>query len=236
MNLLEKLASEGKLTPEQVERIGRNVAEFKKAAEEDPKFRAEAKEKLAGFFDHINWKATAGTMAAAAGIQAGSNVINDVYQNVKGSVAKARNYKDMINANPELSRMNSREVQRHFSTLHKFNPDYASDPNVAGQYIQDSIQMERTPLEQVNALVKSRSDMAKARQSEQQGGMFDTSAMPAGLIQTKPDASDQMRTTPLAQASQQSMQYRDLLKSRQDIQSMRRQAAGPQQMNLPYGP
>lgn len=172
-SVVEKLAAEGHLTPEQVERIGRNTADLVKAAKADPALMAQL-QKLAGIagapapaagglFSHLGWKQTAGTLLAAAGIQVAGNVIGDAYRGIKDSIDKARNYKSMLDQNPQLGEMDSKQVQRSFDTLHKFNPAYASDPSVAGQFVKDTMEMERMPIEQINSLVRARSDMASSQ-------------------------------------------------------------------------
>lgn len=159
--VVEKLAAEGYLTPEQVERVGRRVAEFMKAAEEDPSFRAEALEKLA-VFEHIPWKQTAGTLLAAAGIQAMGSVVSDLYHGTKSSIQKARSYKSMLDNNPDLAQADAQKVQSTFNTLHTFNPSYAADPNVAGEFVRNTIQMARMPIEQIGSIVKARADLARS--------------------------------------------------------------------------
>ena len=180
--VVEKLASEGHLTPEQVERIGRNTAEIMKAAQEDTAVMADLQKLAAaagGFFSHLPWKQTAGTLLAAAGIQAAAGVAGDAYQSIKSSINKARNYKGMLDQNPDLAQQDSKKVQRAFDTLHKFNPSYASDPSVAGQYVKDTFDLERVPIEQINQMVKARSDLAGAKRNE---GGFSVGNLPTDVF------------------------------------------------------
>jgi hypothetical protein len=181
-DFVEKMAAEGLLTPEQVDRIDRRVAEFVKAAQTDPSLLREAQEKLAadpaGMFSHIPWKQTAGTLLAAAGIQAAGNAASDAYYGVKDAVKKARSYKMMLDQNPQLAKADSKAVQRAFNTIHSFNPQYAADPSVAGQFVQDSMELERMPIEQINQMVKARSDLANSRRN--QG--FSVGGLPTGML------------------------------------------------------
>jgi len=160
---VEKLAAEGQLTAEQVERIGSNVAEMLKAAEADPSIKARL-EKLA-----INWgrvaEMTIPPLLAGVALTGGSALANTALSGYRASQAeeeKADNYKEMIRANPDLRGKDSKAMQRAFSTLHRFNPEYAADPMVAGAFVENTLDMARVNVDQVNQLVKARKEMSDA--------------------------------------------------------------------------
>ena len=83
----------------------------------------------------------------------------------------------MLKENPDL-RGASRNplVKRHFSTLHRFNPEYASDPNVAGAYVRQNIAMATDDINAIHSLVKARKDVRDAR-SLRPFATFDTPKM-----------------------------------------------------------
>lgn len=176
---VEKLAAQGHLSPEAVERIGRNVAAFKRELDENPSFRKEASEKLAnaGLMEHIPWKQTAGTLLAAAGIQAAGTVVSDIYRSARDALMKSRNYKAMLDENPDLAQKDARAVQKAFNTLNTFNPNYAGDPSVAGQFVRDSMQLERVPIEQINSIVRARHEISRS-----QPNGFDVGRLPMSLL------------------------------------------------------
>jgi len=57
-------------------------------------------------------------------------------------------------------------VQRHFDTISKFNPEYAGDPMVAGQYVRSSLNFAAPNLDQLNNVVKARQAFMSARKDQ----------------------------------------------------------------------
>jgi len=186
---LEKLAAE--LTDEQLERAGNSAADFLKAAQEDPELMREAMEKvggpflqslgesLRGFGRNIAPAAGklgagallgAGVTAGAAGVDLAAGKIRDKHN----SMQKAKRYSEMMGAHPELATrgVDSKMVQRHFDTLHKFNPEYADDPMVAGTYVKNQMESERPDINSLNNIVKARGDITKAQNPQTTGKMM----------------------------------------------------------------
>jgi hypothetical protein len=158
----------GSLTPEQIERIGNTAHEFVKAAEADPKFLEEYLEKVGiswgdvAKLTGVGMATTAGTALGGLGIAAGMDWLDDR--------KKAKRYQEMINANPELRGrgVDAKMVQRHFATLHRFNPSYADDPMVAGAYVQNQLEAARPNIEALNNIVKARSERAEGTRGRSQ--------------------------------------------------------------------
>jgi len=187
-SFIEKLAAAGHLTDEQVERIGRRAAEMVKAYREDPSFRKEANEKL-GMSPMMQgaMKRIGGGMLIGAGMTmgvAGIEGIREKLKERKSSLEKAKNYKSMLEANPDLraSSVDSKMVQRHFDTLHKFNPEYASDPMVAGTYVQNSLEMARPNIDALNNVVGARRNLADAQFREKGKTPGEQLLKPVGAI------------------------------------------------------
>lgn len=78
-------------------------------------------------------------LAGAAGTAAAGGIAialaGDMYEAAKRGITKSRNYKGMMEANPNLKELPAKEVQRAFSVLHRFNPEFSSDPTVAGAWV-----------------------------------------------------------------------------------------------------
>lgn len=170
-SVIEKLAAKGHLTSVQVERIGKRVAEMVKAARDDPHFRKEAAKlamnpMISNMLKYVGTGAALG--AGATGASAAMNMIGEKLQERGQSIAKAKNYKEMIGANPDLrsADVDAKMVQRHFDTIHKFNPEYASDPMVAGQYVRSSLNFAAPNLDQLNNVVKARQSYMSARKDQ----------------------------------------------------------------------
>lgn len=167
----EKLAATGNLSAEQVEKIGETVHEFLKEAQANPELMSETLEKL-GFGGEMmshpmmsrvlkGLAIGGGSALGVAGVNAGVTALQDL----KGDLKKAQHYKEMLKNNPDLQArgVDSKMVQKHFNTLHKFNPEYATDPMVAGTYVSNSLEMARPNLDTINNMVRARKDIADVR-------------------------------------------------------------------------
>jgi hypothetical protein len=75
---------------------------------------------------------TAGGIGAAMAGSAGVHGVDAMVQ----AVRKGGQYKRMMDANPELAHYDPNELQSAFATLHKFNPELAGDPLVAGTFVR----------------------------------------------------------------------------------------------------
>jgi hypothetical protein len=175
MDMIEKLAAAGKLTPEQVARVRKTVYEFMKTAHDDPAFHREAMEKLA-----VNWGqlgtevgknvvsgvALAGALGViSAGVGAGQEAIKSFTR--KKDVREG--FDTMLAANPTLKGGDKGRMKAIYSTLHNFNPDYAKDPLVAGTFVDNAMAQERVDVGTINSVVEAQS---KIRQGKQPGPDF----------------------------------------------------------------
>jgi len=109
-----------------------------------------------------------GTAAAFGVMTAGGIALalaGDLYESAKRGLTRGRDFKNMLEANPDLKASSkAAKVKANFSTLHRFNPEFAKDPNVAGSYVRNSIDMPGGELASLKDLVKARSDSAKSKQ------------------------------------------------------------------------
>jgi hypothetical protein len=172
-DVINKLAEAGHLTPEQIDRIGENVHELVKAAKDDPALLEAYLEKTAGIGDFASSvgkymqqaaPAIVGGTLLTAGIAAGTGVLGQAYDSIKNSVTKARSYKDMLDKNPQLANYNAEAVQGAFNTLHRFNPEYAGDPLVAGTFVRNAAEQERVDVQQIHGLLQARERSMKIQQ------------------------------------------------------------------------
>jgi len=169
MSIINELVETGKLTDEQVERIGRNTSEFIKEAQANPELFEQAMEKLSAIDpkmlkDMLIYTGALSAMGLAA--RAGEGLINRGFGAISDAINKSRSYKAMMDDNPQLGEMDSESVQKSFDTLYRFNPHYAKDPMVAGQYVSQAVSMEGAPIKSINELVSSRKQIAETRKSE----------------------------------------------------------------------
>lgn len=124
--------------------------------------------KAARVAGQVDWARGAKYMAGAAAAGVALSLGGDMYEAVKRGLTKGRHYKNMLEANPELrAKGNLPFVKRHFNTLHKFNPEYASDPHVAGSYIKGNVDLESDDIGAIHSLVQARKHIMDARRMPQ---------------------------------------------------------------------
>lgn len=120
--------------------------------------------------------AQAGAVGAAGIV--GSALVNDLYSAARLAVTRNRNFKNMLEADPELKEHPAEKVKALFNTLHeKGGPEMSGDPLIASAFVKQ--QLELPPqflLESVHKLVGTGSTLAKSKQM----GSFDLSKMMRG--------------------------------------------------------
>lgn len=79
----------------------------------------------------------------------------DMYVAAKRGLTKSRYYKNMLDANPELRKLPAKDVQNAFNILHQFNPEYASNPTVAGSFVTQQANYPQFDTKVLGELVSS---------------------------------------------------------------------------------
>lgn len=156
-------------TKEELDAARSRVDELWKQASENPETRVEL-EKLGFSFGNLfpsaqelgRTAATAATVGATfGGINAAIKGIDSLIGNFGEAKRKSKAYEEMVSANPSLEEYGSEKAHAAFNTLYKFNPEYASDPLVASEFVGQVLETERVPLQSINELVKSRANMGR---------------------------------------------------------------------------
>jgi hypothetical protein len=80
----------------------------------------------------------AAASALVGGVQEG---IGKLYNTAANAVTRAHGYKKMLKHNPQLQKMDRKRVEQTYRTLHKFNPEMASDPLVASSFVKRVAEM-----------------------------------------------------------------------------------------------
>ena len=103
----------------------------------------------------VKWTAgMAGTGVALA-------LAGDMFDALKRGITKGHNYRKMLSDNPDLNG-DDPDVIRNFNTLHRFNPEYSADPNVAGAYVRQAKQFSGD-IGMVHGLTQARQNVRGAR-------------------------------------------------------------------------
>ena len=79
-----------------------------------------------------------GALITGGGVATGLvlNAANSLYRAITQGMTKSRDFSKMVQAHPELRQLEATTVHRAFNTLHKFNPEMASDPFVAASFVK----------------------------------------------------------------------------------------------------
>lgn len=134
--------------------------------------------KKAGFLSALKGAAgpIGGAMGAGAAAVGGAvaggiafSLAGDMYDSLKRGITKGRNYRAMMQENPDLADLPAKNVQRSFATLHRFNPEFSSDPTVAGSFVrrQAAFAEEGVEPRQLSDLVNARKSIGDARRLPQ---------------------------------------------------------------------
>lgn len=109
----------------------------------------------------------AASVGGAVGAGIAASLAGDLYDALKRGITKTRNYKAMVEANPDLHDRSAKDVQSAFSTLHTFNPDFAADPHVAGSYVRQQLTLAgdsgQVDLHTLTSLVGARKNLADVK-------------------------------------------------------------------------
>lgn len=166
------------LTPKQLEKIASAASEmadeFMHLLKRHPELAKDVAHRMRGMVP-VTWRDFGGQLAMGAAMGGGGllamkgiNAISEKVHDARLSLGKAKAYKTMLDANPQLSEngVDATAVQRHFDTLYRFNPQYAQDPSVAGTYVQNAIEMARPSLDTINNLVGARKNLSESLDRE----------------------------------------------------------------------
>jgi hypothetical protein len=135
-------------------------------------------------------------MMSGLGKQLGVNVAGgiamalagDMYEATKRGLTKSRNYRNMLDNNPDLKKLPAKQVQESFNVLHQFNPEFASNPTVSGAFVRKNAQFPEFDTKQLTELVGSRKNIQDSRRLPQAGlrvPEFDSSENEMSQLQLK---------------------------------------------------
>jgi len=112
---------------------------------------------------------TAGGVAAGAAAQAGVNAADVVVQ----EAMKKHRFKKMVEVHPELADADQYDgtmVNRAWNTMHRFAPEMAADPLVAGTFVKRVSDAELIDHKTVSELIRARKDMGRPVGTQAAGG------------------------------------------------------------------
>jgi hypothetical protein len=142
-------------------------------------FRDEIVDEVRGIFKKVamDWAGVGDTAAKAGigvGVAAGAGIAmslaGDAMDALKRGITKGKHYRSMLRENQDLQEhpMGAKATQAMFSTLHKFNPEFAADPYVAGTFVRNQLDAAGADKKQVDlstltGLISARKNLSDIR-------------------------------------------------------------------------
>ena len=104
----------------------------------------------------------------AGGLAAGSHVASKGYASAKNRLTKARDYKAMLSANPQLKDHDAGQTQMVFNSMRNLAPSLSADPLVAGSFVRNMPELSpesgpAVPLQTAKLLTDSQKAVSQAR-------------------------------------------------------------------------
>lgn len=164
-----------------------SFADLSARFEQDPELLAKARAEFAKVastpFKPISLKSAlmmgAGVGLASFATGVAASELGGGYQKLKGAIFKKRNFNQMMEANPDLKQLDKKQVGMAFNTLVRFNPEFASDPLVAGTWTRNTAGYgEGVPYDAAARLVDASS---KIQQTKSTVGRGDATAVTTAL-------------------------------------------------------
>lgn len=103
---------------------------------------------LGDFGRAVKGKLTAGGLGefmapaiASAGVAAGGMAMKAGYDAIRERLTRQRDYKTMLESNPQLRGMDAKQVNMVYSSLRRLSPTMAKDPLIAGSFVYKTISL-----------------------------------------------------------------------------------------------
>lgn len=93
------------------------------------------------------------------------SLAGDMYDAARRGITKSRNYRQMLDADPELKNLHPQKVRSAFETLHRFNPEFSGDPMVAASFVKRQATLDGgyTDVREIESLIGARRNLRDIR-------------------------------------------------------------------------
>jgi hypothetical protein len=109
--------------------------------------------------------AVLGVGSALAGL--GSSIATDLYDAARRKFTSGRNFKRIMDANPELSKgFDKKQLKATFDTLHRYAPDFTADALMGGSLLSAMAQVPGNEKNFIVELINSRKNLADAKSKQ----------------------------------------------------------------------
>jgi hypothetical protein len=178
--------------PDEMQKVADAIAFLE---EHDPHFAREVVEDISDISSYAAEKFTKTAEGYGAATRFGAalggalvtgligSVMPDIYDAAKRGVSKSRNFKDILALNPELKEYDKARLQRSYDALHRFAPDFTSDPIVGGSLLKAVADNPGNEPVVLKDLINSRKNLRDAKNSQ-----FRMGPMPEFALESKQEA------------------------------------------------
>jgi hypothetical protein len=139
-------------------------------------FRTEVAQEMDHLIKKAGFFGAAGAVGGTALTGMAMSLAGDLYDVAKRGITKSYNFKNMMKENPDLKDLKPKEVQNAFAALHKFNPEFAGDPTVAGSFVRRQASLGEFDLKQLTDLVGARKNLTDAKKLQAISRPWETDA------------------------------------------------------------
>ena len=129
-------------------------------------------------------KASLGRFGLAVGASAAAGlataVVSDLYDEVKRGLSSGRNFKNIINTNPDLVQaFGKSRLKSTFNLVHRYAPEFTADPIMGGAILKNLSEMPQVEHTMVEKLINARKNLVEAKRKQYSPGhlnvdVFDT--------------------------------------------------------------
>lgn len=108
------------------------------------------------------------TMALGGSLAAGlgATMATDLYDAAKRGLTKGRNFKRVMDANPELKQFDNKVLRSSFDTLHRYTPEFTADPILGGALMGAIVASPANAVAIVKDFVGARKNLLEAKHKQ----------------------------------------------------------------------
>lgn len=144
-----------KLFPEEAEEVKANFAFITGKAEEGVKTAA----------PNLGRFGMAVGATVAAGL--GSAIASDLYDEMKRGMSRGRNFKNIMNANPDLIKAYDKsQLRSSFNVVHRYAPEFTADPMMGGALLKSLTEMPQSEHQVIEKLINARKNLIEAKRKQ----------------------------------------------------------------------
>lgn len=105
-------------------------------------------------------------VGGAAASALATTIASDLYDAAKRGLTKGTNLNRIMEMNPQLKSYDKSDVKKAFNSLHKFAPEFTSDPNLGGQILHRLVELPNDQHNLIRELISSRKNIRDIRRSQ----------------------------------------------------------------------